>query len=222
MGETGDRGNADQAGEAGSAQGSEGELLREFEKALEERDLKRALQALRRGARFDQRSPLWEQSVGIAATGDWNGAIGGGSMSEPEEGLLSSSLIKALVAAGAPIEGRNESGASPLMRAALNGRAQALKTLIELGADVRALSARGSCALVYAVSAGETEAIRELLAHGADPRGAMERCQSVSMIAPDYQAFNLLVAAVQALEIESALSPASEGGSRQSGGPKGL
>src|SRR5205823_11553635 len=81
-----------------------------------------------------------------------------------------SAVIKALVAAGADLNARTTTGATPLMFAASSGSADAVNLLIELSADPNTTeSANGQTALMFAAALDRADAVRALLQHGADP-----------------------------------------------------
>ena len=76
--------------------------------------------------------------------------------------------IKLLLRAGADVNARNESGMTPLMRAAGTGRTDIIQELLEQGADLNATRSDGFTALSFAAFFGHVEALRLLLSRGAD------------------------------------------------------
>lgn len=94
---------------------------------------------------------------------------------EEETALFSASqsgdvpTMKALVKAGADVNAASEAGVTPLHRAALNNRPNAVQYLLEAGADTRAKTAReGYTALHVAVLGHAKTAIAALLEAGID------------------------------------------------------
>ena len=75
--------------------------------------------------------------------------------------------VKALIAAGADVNAKNNYGFTALMEAALMGHTEIAKALIAAGADVNAKSNRGETALMDAASMGHTEIVKILKAAGA-------------------------------------------------------
>ncbi len=61
-----------------------------------------------------------------------------------------------------------EGGHTDLMRAALEGKTEAVKALLESGADVNAKDDEGRTALMFAVTNMQTDSVKALLEHGAD------------------------------------------------------
>jgi ankyrin repeat protein len=76
------------------------------------------------------------------------------------------SSVKALIRAGADVNARDESGATPLMHAALVAGPQVVRRLLDAGAAVNTANQFGATALMWAVS--QPENVRLLLQHGAD------------------------------------------------------
>lgn len=76
--------------------------------------------------------------------------------------------IKALLHAGADVNASNESGMTPLMRAAGTGRTEIIQELLEHGADLNATRSDGFTALSFAAFFGHIEALRLLLSRGAN------------------------------------------------------
>lgn len=76
-------------------------------------------------------------------------------------------IVKALTAAGARVDLRNNSGATPLMRAAAQGRDSLVRVLLEAGADPNALDSDGWSPLMYASYNRESFSARSLIDAGA-------------------------------------------------------
>ncbi len=73
-----------------------------------------------------------------------------------------------LIKAGAKVMAANQTGATPLLLASLNGSAGMLEKLANAGADVNAaLTRSGDTALMIASRTGKLDAVRVLLDHGA-------------------------------------------------------
>lgn len=77
--------------------------------------------------------------------------------------------LKALLAQGAPVDGRVKGHATALMRASAAGKTDAVQVLLDAGADIEAQKDDGLTALMMAAFFGHSEVVRVLLAHGADP-----------------------------------------------------
>jgi ankyrin repeat protein len=78
-------------------------------------------------------------------------------------------LTDMLLKAGARVSAANESGATPMQLAALNGNAAMIERLIVAGADPNApLSQTADTALMMTARTGKLDAVRVLLDHGAN------------------------------------------------------
>ena len=77
-------------------------------------------------------------------------------------------VIKALLAAGAPIDCPDTYGVTPLVQAVIGGNIAFVKHLLEAGADFQHPCYEGSRPLYRAVKAGEIEMVRYLLELGDD------------------------------------------------------
>ena len=77
-------------------------------------------------------------------------------------------LTDLLLRAGAKVSAANQSGATPMQLAAMNGNAAMIERLIKAGADPNApLSKTGDTALMMAARTGKIDAVKVLLDHGA-------------------------------------------------------
>jgi 26S proteasome non-ATPase regulatory subunit 10 len=77
-------------------------------------------------------------------------------------------IVLKLLGCNAEVDARNALGMTPLMYAALNGRAYMVKLLVTKGAQINVSTPQGFTALHFAVNSGHEEVVRELLAHGAE------------------------------------------------------
>ena len=82
------------------------------------------------------------------------------------EGDLAS--VRDLLAAGAHVNARHESGTTPLLAAALSGQVEAARVLLTAGADVEMRYRNEATALVLVAIQSNTEMARLLVAHGAN------------------------------------------------------
>ena len=76
--------------------------------------------------------------------------------------------VRALLAAGAPIEARDFQGKTPLVFAASGGCTECLDALIAAGAHLDARDNHGSTAVHYAALFGSAACLRALINAGAD------------------------------------------------------
>jgi len=76
--------------------------------------------------------------------------------------------IRALLAAGATIDARDEDGRTPLLAATHANNVRAAETLIAAGADVNARDAIDDSPYLYAGAQGHLEILTMTLKHGAD------------------------------------------------------
>ncbi len=81
----------------------------------------------------------------------------------------SAALARALIAAGAPVDGPSAEGETPLITAASYGNAAVAQVLIDAGADLERTgdAVPGGTALSHAIEFGMTEVVQVLLAAGA-------------------------------------------------------
>jgi ankyrin repeat protein len=77
--------------------------------------------------------------------------------------------VEAIIASGANPNEADRDGATPLMRAALEGRSAVVHFLIEHGADPRATDPRGENAVYYAAYYGHSEVVAILHGLGVPP-----------------------------------------------------
>jgi len=73
-------------------------------------------------------------------------------------------IARALLAAGAQVNARQEGGFTPLMSAAQNGQVEIVRLFLDHGADRTAVSDDGHSALIYAEEAGNQEVLALLQA----------------------------------------------------------
>jgi ankyrin repeat protein len=80
--------------------------------------------------------------------------------------------VRALLDAGAPVDGADDDGITPLSWAAIANRVEIARLLIQRGADVNHLDKKGMTPLLYAASIdfGDSSMIELLLRSGANPR----------------------------------------------------
>lgn len=76
--------------------------------------------------------------------------------------------VKMLLAAGADIEARDDSGATALLKATHDNRIEAARALIDAGADVNAKDNIQDSPYLYAGARGHLEILKMTLQHGAD------------------------------------------------------
>lgn len=97
-----------------------------------------------------------------------------GESPDPETNSTCHRIIRDLVAAGIPVDSRNDRGRTPLHDAAEGawGNSTAVRTLLALGANPDIADPGGSTPLMLAAARGETECVRLLLEAGADPTPA--------------------------------------------------
>src|SRR5512143_1756482 len=76
--------------------------------------------------------------------------------------------VRRLLSEGADVNGKDEDGVTPLMRAASAGRGDMVALMLASGADVHAKTSGGVSALMMASLGGYIEAITPLLAAKSD------------------------------------------------------
>lgn len=108
----------------------------------------------------------------ILAAMAWIAPAAGDEMLERELHIMASkgdaAAILGLLAKGASIDARDDSGRTALLLAAHANQVEAAKVLIEAGADVNAKDAINDSPYLYAGARGHLEILRMTLAHGAD------------------------------------------------------
>ena len=78
-------------------------------------------------------------------------------------------LVTLLLAHGADVNSRDQSGWTPLMRAAMKGHVEAVRVLLNHGAEVNAQeNGEAWTALHWATARGHADVVALLLSHGAD------------------------------------------------------
>jgi hypothetical protein len=81
-----------------------------------------------------------------------------------------SARVKALIAGGADVNGRDSQGRTALLRGVQAGSATVVAALVAAGADVDAADNNGLTALIEATQLGDEDVARRLLDAGADTR----------------------------------------------------
>ncbi|ELR23787.1 ankyrin 2,3/unc44, putative, partial [Acanthamoeba castellanii str. Neff] len=81
------------------------------------------------------------------------------------------SQVEKLIAAGANLEARRKSGATPLLIAASYGQSEVVERLLAAGAQVNIVASDGSTPLSCAAAEGHQSVVARLLAAGADVNG---------------------------------------------------
>lgn len=76
--------------------------------------------------------------------------------------------VRALLAAGAEVDGTNPDGLTPLMLAASQGEGEIVEALLAAGADPRRRGPHGDNALTYAVFGGDARTVRALRARAPE------------------------------------------------------
>lgn len=94
-----------------------------------------------------------------------------GEYTDPETKEACARIIRALVAAGVPVDAVDDHGATPMHEATDGdwGNVTAVRTLLELGAAADPADSDGETPLLLAARRGELACIEVLLAAGADP-----------------------------------------------------
>ena len=103
--------------------------------------------------------------------------------------------VQSLIAGGADVNAMDETGMTPLMVAASEGRTAIARMLIAAGASVKASSKDGSDALMRAASANRVDVMKLLIAGGADANATSGGGMTALMVA----AFGGYADAVRAL-----------------------
>jgi len=93
---------------------------------------------------------------------------GRGALSYAAEARGDADTARALAAGGAPLDARDESGETPLIKACRRKRPGVALALLDLGAKVNVQDHQGQTALMVAASFGNGQTIEALLARGAD------------------------------------------------------
>lgn len=76
--------------------------------------------------------------------------------------------LQKLLSANVSVNSTNDDGDTALMKAADEGKLDAVKTLLAAGANVNARNRDGETALMMAAGEGHTEVVKALIAAGAD------------------------------------------------------
>lgn len=105
--------------------------------------------------------------VSTAARVTW-GQSGGELVAAADRGDVEE--VRRLIAAGVPLEARDERGRTALLAATHGDHVEAARLLVIAGADVNARDAIQDSPYLYAGAEGRLEILRLTLAHGADLR----------------------------------------------------
>lgn len=84
-------------------------------------------------------------------------------------GRASADLVRSLLAAGAKVDFRDETGNTPLIVGSTDEKFDLVKLLVEHGADIDAQNHEGDTPLTNAAIWGERRTVMYLLAQGANP-----------------------------------------------------
>lgn len=77
-------------------------------------------------------------------------------------------IVRALIAAGARLETRNDDGNTALWLACVSARLEVVDELLKAGADIDNRNDNGATVLMYAASTGKAAVVERLIAAGAD------------------------------------------------------
>jgi hypothetical protein len=94
--------------------------------------------------------------------------------------------VKRLLAEGADVNARDQSGESALLLAVLNCSEGLVRSLLEAGAEVNVIGSEGETPLIRAAARGKTEVVRLLLAYGADVNAKSEFGRTALSAAKQY------------------------------------
>lgn len=119
-------------------------------------------------ARIGPELSRWLMDQGFPP-GEVNATIGNGTTPLMKASHMGeTSVMRALIAAGAVLAARNADGNNALWLACVGDRLDAMDVLIETGIDIDNANDNGATALMYAASAGKAAVVERLLAAGAD------------------------------------------------------
>ncbi len=91
--------------------------------------------------------------------------------------------VRQLVLQGAPVDGVNAQGRTPVMGAAFYGNLQMVELLLAEGVDISRADNQGMTVLMLAAQSGNPELIRLLVANGADIAAKNSAGQSAEQVA---------------------------------------
>jgi ankyrin repeat protein len=115
-------------------------------------------------------------------------------------------VLTALLRAGAPVDGRDDAGVTPLMSASFMGHAEIVEMLLANGAQTELQDDSGYTALMYGSNAGHPSVVRALLAAGADPSASDNQGTRPLMFAAQHGRDDVV-----RLLLEAGVDPAIEG-----------
>jgi len=117
--------------------------------------------------------------------------------------------LRSLLAAGAPVDGRDAHNSTALMMAAANGHAEAMQVLLDAGADANATNDRKNTAMHWAVLTGQEGAIKTLLSSsGCDVFVKNDQGWTAAMSAERAGKGELVVLILSSLDDEDAAAAA--------------
>jgi hypothetical protein len=139
----------------------------QLHRAARDGQLDQVVDLIRKGALVDERAAEvpWWSALHLAAS------------------RRRSSVVRALLEAGADANLRDGDGRTALMLAATAGLEESLDALISAGADINAQDAQGESALWKATSRGHAGIVRRLLASGAVPDTHNYACVTAMQLA---------------------------------------
>ncbi len=103
--------------------------------------------------------------------------------------------VRELLAAGTPVDERNEDGATPLMMAVMLDRQKIFRVLLDAGADVHAADKLGQTVLHYAAVYGTPAVVRAILERQPDVNARDARGETPLIAAQNTKVAELLLAA---------------------------
>lgn len=101
-------------------------------------------------------------------------------------------IVRALIAAGAPLDARNDDGNTALWLACFSGRTDVVDELVRAGSAIDNRNDNGATALMYAASSGKAAVLERLIEAGADLTIETLDGFTVSDMAATLECLNLL------------------------------